>query len=433
MTRIMIAGAGHAGLGVATGLVNSGAEVDVDLFTIHTTEELLRAPRLTQMTFPTVYELEKQAGLDFWSGASPVFRDISFSVTEGGGPVQSFIGRQHGLGTGIDHGAKTAAWLQKVEQDDQSNPHGARIRVQTVQEPGLHWFATSGMYDLVIVATGDSDPHLATLFPQVSTPSPSRVVVQAHFEGAPPGPDVQVFTTPIGEIFCYPVLAAYWEPLVRGQAEGPPPELFASTAVQVYARAGGPMDPTTVIDPATGQSAITYSARPEMRLAAWQHAHASLATYAPELAHWCSAASLVDQSLLMRTVTPKVRQPVTHIDGVPVLGIGDAVLTVDPTSGQGANASTRVAATVTNKILQRLDDGGTLADTEFLTDAYQAYWTQHGQYTSLFSQLVTDFWSGTLPPHMGERFGRNFADQAQADRMVVGWDDPSTLGWLLNP
>lgn len=44
MSRIMIAGAGHAGLGLATHLVRSDADLHVDLYTIHTTEELLRAP-----------------------------------------------------------------------------------------------------------------------------------------------------------------------------------------------------------------------------------------------------------------------------------------------------------------------------------------------------------------------------------------------------
>lgn len=435
MTRIMIAGAGHAGLGVATGLARARADIAIDLFTIHTTEELLRAPRLTQMTFPTVYQLEQAAGLDFWSGVSPVFRSIGFSVAPGDGTVQSFTGHQQGVGTAVDHGAKTAAWLQKVEQDEEFNPHGARIRVQTVQRQDLAWFATSGMYDLVIVATGDSDTHLAPLFEEVPTPSTTRVIVQAHFEGAPPGPDVQVTTTPFGEIFAYPVLAAYWKPLERGQSEGPPPDLFPATAVQVYARTDSSMDPTAWVNPATGTKDISFSPRPEVRHRAWAHAQSTLASYAPDLARWCADADLVEPSLLMRTITPRVRKPVAYIGAnrTPILGIGDAVLTVDPTSGQGANASTRIASVITDKILQRVGAGLPLADADFLTNAYQTYWDQHGRHTSVFNDLVTGFWSGTLPEHMTQRFGGNFTDQAQADRMVVGWDDPSTLGWLLNP
>lgn len=70
MTRIMVAGSGHAGLGVATGLLAAG--VDVDVFTIHTTEELLGGhPRLSQLTFPTVHAAEKKAGLDLWEQISP--------------------------------------------------------------------------------------------------------------------------------------------------------------------------------------------------------------------------------------------------------------------------------------------------------------------------------------------------------------------------
>jgi hypothetical protein len=431
MSRIMIAGAGHAGLGLATQLIRSDADIHVDLYTIHTTEELLRAPRLTQMSFPTVYEMERTAHLDFWSGVSPVFREIAFAVSPGDGTQQSFLGHQRRVGTAIDHGAKTAAWLQQVERQE-NNPGGARIHVQTVQAQTLQWFAASGMYDLVIVATGDSDPHLAPLFPQVSVSPTKRVIVQAHFEGSPNGPDVQVITTPLGEIFVYPVLAAHWEP-ARPGAEPPPPELIPGTAVQVYARAGGSMDPASLVNPDTGGNAISYSPRPAMRRAAWQHALGTLDDYAPDLAKWCKDASLLEQSLLMRDVTPRVRQPVSHIGGTPILGIGDAVLTVDPTSGQGANASTRVAAVIAEHVITRVKEGKPLADSAFLEAAYKDYWEQHGKYTSVFNDLVTDFWSQSLPPYMTERFGRNFTDQDQADRMVLGWDDPSTLDWLLNP
>ncbi|GAA1118514.1 hypothetical protein [Nocardiopsis metallicus] len=423
MSRIMIAGAGHAGLGLATHLVRSDADLHVDLYTIHTTEELLRAPRLTQMSFPTVYELEQNAHLDFWSGLSPVFRDISFAVSPGDGTRQSFVGQQRRVGTAIDHGAKTAAWLQQVERQD-TNPGGAFIHVQTVQAQTLAWFAKSGMYDLVIVATGDSDTQLGSLFSQVSVSPTTRVIVQAHFEGAPQGPDVQVTTTPHGEIFAYPVLAAHWEPALPGQ-EAPAPELVPATAVQVYARAGGPMDPTT--------EGVTFSRRAENLSAGWAHAHRTLAEHTPELAAWAAQAPCLEQSRLLRPITPRVRRPLTQLNGTPVLGIGDVVLTVDPTSGQGANASTRVARVVADHILARLEQGKPLADAAFLEGAYQDYWDQHGQHTSVFNNLVTDFWSGKLPPYMTERFAHNFTDQDQADRMVVGWDDPSTLDWLLTP
>lgn len=414
MTRIMVAGSGQAGLGMATGLLDAG--VDVDVFTTLTTEELLGGPpQLTQMTFPTVHAAEKKAGLDLWEQISPVFSTIGFTVASGqeGTEPQSFVGHQRALGTAVDHRAKTAYWLQEVER------RKGRIHVKTVTREDLFWFAGSGMYDLVIVATGNSDPHLAPLFPArpQQRPATVRAVVQAHFEGAPPGPDVQVTTTPFGEIFCYPVLTA------NGSATHP--EVYPATAVQIYARQGGPLDPATKdIEP--GQ-------RPEALYRIWAFAHQVLATYTPDLAEWCAGADLVRHSQLLRYVHPVVRRPVVTVGNTPVLGVGDAVLTVDPTSGQGANASTLAATTVVNKITERLAQGGALADIDFLTSAYGAYYTSHGRYTSVFNTLVTDFWSGDLAPHMRERFGRNFTDQDQADRMVVGWDDPSTLGWLLNP
>ncbi|WP_159942511.1 MULTISPECIES: hypothetical protein [unclassified Nocardiopsis] len=412
MPRIMVAGSGHAGLGIATGLLAAG--VDVDVFTTHTTEELLGGPaRLTQLTFPTVHAIEKKAGLDLWEQISPVFSTISLTVASGQGGPQSFVGHQRQLGTSVDHRAKTAYWLQEVER------RKGRIHVKTVTRQDLVWFANSGMYDLVIVATGDSDPHLAPLFPAQPQPRPAtvRAVIQAHFEGAPPGPDVQVTTTPFGEVFCYPVLIA------NGSASHP--EVYPGTAVQIYARQGGPLDPAT--------KSIEPGQRPENLQRIWAFAHEVLAAYTPDLAEWCAGADLVRRSQLLRYVHPVVRQPVVPLGRAPVLGVGDAVLAVDPTSGQGANASTLAATTVVDQITERLAQGGALADTSFLTAAYGAYYDRHGRYTSLFSQLVTDFWNEALAPHVPERFGRNFTDQDQADRMVIGWDDPSTLGWLLNP
>ncbi|GAB3724223.1 hypothetical protein [Nocardiopsis nanhaiensis] len=423
MSRIMIAGAGHAGLGLATALTNADADIRVDLYTRHTTEELLDGSRLTQMTFPAVYGMEKDAKLDFWSGLSPVFRTIGFTVSPGDGTRQTFTGNQNGIGTAIDHGAKTAQWLQQVEREETTNPRGAHIHVQTLRAETLEWFARSGMYDLVIVATGDNDTHLAPKFPRTYLSPTTRIVFQTHFEGSPPGPDVQVTTTPHGEIFCYPVLATK----TRGQ--GLAPDLVPATAVQVYARADSPMDPIPAITPANGEP-ISHNRRLD---AAWPHAHATLSAHTPDLAAWTLQAPCLEQSRLLRSITPRVRRPVIHIGSTPILGIGDAVLTVDPTSGQGANASTRVAATVATHILDRLDQGRPLADAAFLEAAYQDYWTQHGQHTSVFSELVTDFWSGTLPEHITQRFAGNFTFQDQADRMVVGWDDPATLGWLLNP
>lgn len=412
MSRVMIAGSGHAGLGVATGLLAAG--VDVDVFTVHTTEELLGGhPRLSQLTFPTVHAAEKAAGLDFWDQVAPVFSTIGFTVAPGEGEPQTFVGHQHRLGTAVDHRAKVANWLQEVER------RKGRIHVKTVTREDLHWFAGSSLYNLVIVATGDSDPHLAPMFPvrHQERPATVRTVIQAHFEGAPPGPDLQVTTTPFGEVFCYPVLTANGSHLH--------PEVYPATAVQVYARQGSRLDPAS--------QGIEPGRRPEALQRIWGFAHQVLDAYTPELAEWCAGADLVPRSQLLRHVRPVARQPVISVSGTPVLGIGDAVLTVDPTSGQGANASTLVAATVVEKITEHLSKDGTLADAEFLGEVYDAYYEQHGKYTSVFNTLVSDFWSGSLPPHMTERFGRNFVDQNQADRMVVGWDDPSTLGWLLDP
>lgn len=410
--RIMIVGAGQSGLATATGLLKSEVEVGVDVFTLHSTQEILEGPpRLTQLTFPTVHQLERESGLDFWDQISPVFRQIRLSIAPLEGQGQSFTGRLQGLGTSVDHRAKTAKWLQDVES------RGARIHAQTVRPEELTWFATRGLYDLVLVASGAGERHLAELFPLKHRGS-KRAVIQAHFEGHPPGPDVQVTTTPYGEVFAYPTLTEF--------ESGPGQfEVTAGTAVQIYAHADGPMDPAT--------AGLAPSHRPARLTHIWDFAYRQLCEHTPDLAEWTAQAPLVPRSRLLRYVTPEVRDPVTTIQGTPILGIGDAVLSVDPTSGQGANASTRIAATLAPALAERIAHDQPLAEATFLQSVTQRFHEEYGQYTGVFADLVTDFWSQTLDQQVMERFAGNFTDQAQANRMVTGWDDPSTLGWLLTP
>jgi 2-polyprenyl-6-methoxyphenol hydroxylase-like FAD-dependent oxidoreductase len=70
MRKILIVGAGQSGLHLAHGLLSSG--YDVTLITGRTSTELRTGrPSITQLTFPTVLEYERELGLDFWSADVP--------------------------------------------------------------------------------------------------------------------------------------------------------------------------------------------------------------------------------------------------------------------------------------------------------------------------------------------------------------------------
>ncbi|WP_036554446.1 hypothetical protein [Nocardiopsis sp. CNT312] len=437
MARALIIGSGTSGLVLATGLQADGWQVD--LFTRRTTDEIIGGPaQLTQLTFPTSRATEAGFGLDFWSTAAatatggtpvpaPPFTTIRLTMAPPDAAASSFTGRQQQPGTAIDHRAKTAEWLSCFEE------RGGSVHVKTFTDGDLLGFAATGMHDLIVVATG-ADSELAARFPHDAGRSggaTDRVITQAHLVGAAPGTaDVDVVTTPHGEIFTFPVLALADEAVIDPDTAEPQPVPVTATCVQVFARPGSALDPSAHLDHDPSSLAAR---RPRVRARqAWDRSLRTLAATAPDIARRCAQATVLENSLLFTRLTPSVRAPVVDVAGSPVLAIGDASLTIDPTSGQGADASSLAAATIRAHIADRRAAGGVL-DAAFLRDAYAAYWERHGQYTSGFSTMVRDFWSGALPPHVLEVFARAATDPQVADAWVAGFDNPTSLDWLLTP
>ncbi|TDQ54400.1 styrene monooxygenase/indole monooxygenase family protein [Actinorugispora endophytica] len=407
MTRMLIVGSGQSGLMLAAGLLGRGVAVDV--FTRDSTAELrARPPALTQLTFPAVLAAERDAHLDFWSASAPGFTSIRLTMGPDNAPPSSFTGRLPAPGYAVDHRLKTADWLEHFEDQ------GGSVHVKTVTLSDLEWFARRGMYDVVVLA-GGSRSELGVLFENDASRSggaTARVVSQVYLDGVVPGgADMEVATTPHGEVVAVPVLTP----------DGP------ATSVQVFARPGGPLDPG-LLDPAG--PGPRRRADPTPQVGAFTAG--ALRRCAPALAERCAGAEAVDHSALVVRVDPAVRRPVAMVGGTPVLGIGDLVLTVDPASGQGAAASTLVAATVREWLLDRAAAGGLLSDAAFLTGAYEAYWRAHGRYTSDFSRMVTEFWAGTLPETVLATFAQASTDPAVADEWVSSFDHPAAFSdWFL--
>lgn len=400
--RILVVGSGQSGLMLATGLHRRGWTVD--LFTRGSTDELRGGPPApTQHTFPSVWETERAAGLDLWSGQAPTFTSVQMTMVPDGAAPQSFAGHLSSPGTAIDHRVKTADWLEAFEDQ------GGNVHVKSVTSTDVEGFARLGMWDVIVLAVGGGGElgHLFDPDPDHSSGASSRVLSQVYVYGAAPGAaDLQVWTTPYGEVFSIPVLTA----------EGP------ATSVQVIARPGGPMD-SGLADGRRPAAARRSDVRPRIT----EHISNVLRTWAPDLEQRCARADYHPGSALVCAVDPVVRRPLTHIRGVPVLGIGDAVLRVDPTSGQGAAASTLVAATVRDRILGQAAEPVPVFDADFLTDTYEQYWQAHGRHTAAFSTMVTDFWAGTLPPAVLKTFAAAGTDQTIADWWVNGFDNPAAL------
>ncbi|WP_435110463.1 hypothetical protein [Nocardiopsis synnemataformans] len=435
--RAVIFGSGHSALTLGTGLLADGWRVDV--FTRHSTPELLGGPAgLTQITLPSVRAAERSLGLDLWATTAPKAQSVRMAMASGERPWE-FRAELPAAATAIDHRLKTAYWLQRFEA------LGGGVYVKTCTVADVASFAASGMYDLVVVAPGvDSD--LGQLFASDGRRvggATDRVAVQVHLDGfdrAPEDTDIQVITSPHGEVLVYPVLAhdvlspAQVRELSGKDGSQIDVAPFWAMCVQVLARPGSVLDPSTTPD---GTSAVTTRSGLPSRhghhaQAAWSHVLSRLPALAPEVAKQCAKASVVPHSELVRHIRPQVRHPVTTMGGAPVLGIGDTTVTVEHASGQGAGASTLVATTVRDQIRQQRHLNGPL-DGDFLTGAWEAYWARHGQYTSGFGEFVTGYWNGALPETLLTAFAETVATPEGANTWAAGLDDPAHMARFLTP
>ncbi|WP_159944015.1 hypothetical protein [Nocardiopsis sp. FR6] len=434
--RAVVFGSGHSGMTLATGLLADGWRVDV--FTRHSTPELLGGPAgLTQITLPSVRAAERSLGLDLWATTAPETRSLRMAMVPDQQEPWSFTATLDAAATAVDHRLKTAYWLQRFES------LGGGVHVKTCTVADVASFASSGMYDLVVVAPGvDSD--LGRLFAPDERRiggATDRVAVQAHLDGfarAPEDPDIRVITSPHGEVLIYPVLAhdVLTPAQVRELSGKDDAQIdvapYWATCVQVLARPGSTLDPDPAVNATSGPTtkAGLPSRHGHHAQAAWNHVLSHLTVLAPDLAEQCAKANVIPHSELVRQIRPQVRHPVTVLGGVPVLGIGDATVTVEHASGQGAGASTLVATTVRDQIRQQRHVNGPL-DRAFLTGAWEAYWARHGQYTSGFGEFVTGYWNGALPQTLLKAFAEAVATPVGANAWAAGLDDPARMAHFL--
>lgn len=434
--RAVVFGSGHSALTLATGLLADGWRVDV--FTRHSTPEILgHGAGLTQLTLPSVHATELALGLGLWQHTAPPAHQVRMRMLPSSGEGLEFTAPLPGAAVAVDHRLKSAYWLQHVTD------RGGRVHERTCTSGDVTGFAASGLHDLLVVAPGvDSDlRHLFTPDPDRTGGATDRVVVQVHL--AVPEDDLldhaQVLTCPWGEVMLYPVLTV--DGLTPAQvrtlsaADAPPVHVtpFAGVCVQVMARPGSPLDPTPAISPdgANGQTGAGLPRRHGAHArTAWTHVLGQLRTLDTELSARCSDHEVVTGSELVREIHPQVRRAVTTVAGRPVVGIGDATMTVEHASGQGAGASTWVASTLRDQIRQQRQANGAL-DAEFLSGAWEAYWARHGQYTSAFGGFVTAYWSGSLPEHVLAGFAHTVSTPEGAAAWAAGLDDPARMNRLL--
>ncbi|GHF51167.1 alanine-phosphoribitol ligase [Streptomyces mashuensis] len=394
MRRILMVGAGQAGLQLALGLQAKG--YDVTLMANRTPAEV-RAGRVTstQLMFRTALRYERELGLNFWEGLAPRVTGLGVSVagTVPGVPgvrrAVDWVGRLDGPAQSVDQRVKLAGWLEAFAE------RGGRVVVHAAAVSDLDVLVHR--HDLTLVAAGKGE--LVSLFARDPARSPygapQRALALAYVHGLGPradgaGEEVAGWNLVpgVGELWVIPALTT------SGRAdilfwEGVP---------------GGPCDVFgDVRDP--GEHLARVLALLE-RFVPWEYGRAT-------------AVELTDAgATLAGRYAPVVRDPVGRLpSGGLVLGVADAVVANDPLTAQGANSAAKCAASYLASIVER---GEEPFDAAWMRTAFARYWSSARHVTRWTNTLLAP-----MTPHARTLLSTAADDTALADRFANGFDDPS--------
>ncbi|MFI6151133.1 styrene monooxygenase/indole monooxygenase family protein [Kitasatospora sp. NPDC051170] len=410
MRRILIVGAGQAGLQLALGLQHHG--YDVTVMTDRSPEAVRRGRVLsTQCMFATAMRTERALGLDFWSEEAPQITGLGVSVAgppgppgpsgasgASGDPAIDWLGRLRSPAQSVDQRLKMPAWLETFSD------RGGRVLVQPVGAGDVAHLA--GSYDLVLVATGKGG--LGSLFERdeercpYDRPQRALAASYVHGLGRRAGREERAancnLVPGIGELFVLPGLTA------EGRCD----------ILLWEALPGGPADAFDGLRDPSEHLRVTLEL---------------MRTYVPwEYERTRAGVELVDAgATLAGRLTPVVRRPVGELPGGgAVLGVADVVVTNDPITGQGSNNAAKCAAVYLAAILAH---GEKPFDRDFMQASFDRYWvTAAGPSTAWTNAMLAP-----PPPHVLEILGAGGRLPAVADRFANAFDDPTDLGeWFLD-
>ncbi|WP_137992763.1 styrene monooxygenase/indole monooxygenase family protein [Streptomyces vilmorinianum] len=390
-TDIGIIGSGISGLQLALRLQQLG--VPVTLYSAQTAEELGSArPRNFPARFAPTQAREDSLGVHAWQ-----FDDAR---------VHSWAITIHGEGADLEFAAALAP-PSSVVDFRLYLPHlltefarrGGNVRIGPVVVDEV-----ARRHDLVVVANGDrSMRELFPVDPERSPhTTPQRILCSGFYHGiredVPHELDIH-FLPGIGEILRIPFLSRLG-----------PAHVLAFEAVP-----GGPLEAPAHLDAAADPAGFH---REVLRL---------LAAYAPSLRERVDTARfglVAPGELAQGGVTPTVRRGWARLaDGTCALAIGDAWITNDPLTAQGANLGSHTAFALADLIASAT---GPLDDA-FCRDASARLW-DHARHVVEWSNAFL----APPPPHVMELFGRAAGDKQIADAFVGRFHDPVAMWAVLS-
>jgi hypothetical protein len=388
MTTIGIVGAGIAALHLALRLQKNGVEA-----TIYADRPLdaLRGGRLPNgvALMGATLARDRELGTDHWS--EPELLTHSMNLRVAGDPPL------------VIQGTMTAPWLfidmrlylPRLMEDFVAR--GGKVVVGPCGEGDVASLAAA--HDLVVIATGRAG--LIEMFPRMAERSPYDVPQRRIRAGLYRGVH-------------FPRPAAFNYNMLPGNGEVF--EGFYNTRggqvamIAINAIPGGALEPVARLrhedDPAAFNAAILATLREH---APDTYARADPATF--------GLTSELDT--LSGAIVPTVRRGWAALPGGRfVLAVGDTHVTHDPITGQGANAASRAAWLLADRILSRAQEGGPF-DGPFCVDTEERLWgtvRATAEWTNAFLQPP--------PPHAIGLLVAASQNRALADAFASNFNDP---------
>jgi len=395
--KILIVGAGQAGLQLALSLQAEG--YDVTVMSARTADEIRNGwPTSTQGMFWPALDREREYKLNLWDEVATPLDGISAALAPAPG-VQafSFYGKWDRPGNSVDQRVKMPAWLELFEA------RGGRViyhPATTSDLPGL-----VPLYDLTVIAAGKGE--IVELFDRdlsrAKHDKPDRHLAAIYLNGvATPadmgGSRVRVNIAP-GEVETF-AIPAY--------SHG-----GACDVMLVEAIPGGPWD-IFADRPAPGEHL--------------RRLKALLTRYFPWEGELYARAEPADaRASLVGGFPTTVRRPYAEVaPGSYVLGIADVVVLCDPIAGQGANNAAHAAGIYAKSILER---GNARFDPAWMQATFDAFWAQVAD-----SVMWTEMMLQPLPEHVQQFLGAASQFPEVARTFAKFFPYPATLhDYLTDP
>jgi hypothetical protein len=395
--KILIVGAGQAGLQLALGL--QSRDYDVTVMSNRTPDEI-RSGRVTstQCMFGTALGHERAEGLNFWEDQAPSITGLGLSVAApDASRAIDWLGRLDAVAQSVDQRVKMAGWMEIFAE------RGGKLVIHGVTVSDLDYFSRA--YDLVLVAAGKGE--IVSMFRRDAARSPydapQRSLAVAYVHGLGPRPEhpempaVRCNLVPdVGELIVIPALTT----------SGPCDILFWEGVP------GGPVDAfQSVSDPAEHLRLTLDLMR---RFTPWEYER----THGVELTD--GGGTLVGR------YAPTVRGPVGELpSGGPVLGVADVVVANDPVTGQGSNTAAKCAAGYLQDIVGR---GDLPFDRQWMQAAFDRFWSVAGPATRWTNAMLAP-----PPEHVLGLIGAAGTLPQVADRFANGFDDPADFAqWFFD-